>query len=396
MSDKTNTGGQTDLDPARSVRDEDSFDVEVVATWLRANADDPKGLEGTPEVQQFTGGVSNLTYLLRYAGRSGKPGRDVILRRPPAGSKAKNAHDMHREYDVQRLLRPVFDYVPSMVAFCDDESVIGSEFYVMERLNGRILRRNLPKDMVLSQEQARDLSRTYVDRLVDLHQVDVAAAGLDKFSRGTGYVGRQVAGWSDRYRKARTKNVGSFEKVMAWLEANQPEDRGSCFIHNDYRFDNLVLDPENPLKVIGILDWEMATVGDPLMDLGSALAYWIEAGDNPVFRAFRRQPSNVPGMLTRTEIVDYYATETGQVITPEQWRFYEVFGLFRLAVIAQQVYYRYFHGQTTNPAYKQLRLAVIALEWRCHQLLTRDPLAQARALTVPVTRLARLGSSRPR
>jgi len=239
----------------------------------------------------------------------------MILRRPPVGSKAKNAHDMRREYDVQLLLKPVFDYVPAMVAFCGDENIIGSEFYVMERLNGNILRHNLPSDITLSKQQARALSRTYVDRLIDLHQVDVTATGLDTFSRGQGYVARQVAGWSDRYRKARTTNVGSFENVKAWLEANQPDDRGQCIIHNDYRLDNLVLDPEDPLGVIGILDWEMATVGDPLMDLGSALAYWIEAKDNYFVQQFRRQPSNVAGMLTRTEIVAYYAAQTGQIHT---------------------------------------------------------------------------------
>ena len=388
MREKTGATGPTDLDPAREVRDEDAFDVEAVATWLRENARDATGLDATPEVRQFSGGVSNLTYLLRYPG---VPGRNLILRRPPAGSKAKSAHDMHREYEVQRLLKPVFDYVPEMIAFCDDKTVIGSEFYVMQRLNGRILRRDLPEDLNLSRLQARDLSRAYVDRLVELHQVDVTAAGLDKLGRGHGYVQRQVAGWSDRYRRARTQNVGSFEKVMTWLEANRPEDRGSCLIHNDYRLDNLVLDPEDPLRVIGVLDWEMATIGDPLMDLGSALAYWIEAADTPVLRTFRRQPSNVDGMLTRQQLVDYYAARSGQIITPEQWSFYEVFGLFRLAVIAQQVYYRFFHGQTTNPAYKQLRLAVIALEWRCTQLIIRGPLAQVRALNVPITRLARRG-----
>ncbi|WLP89941.1 phosphotransferase family protein [Gordonia sp. NB41Y] len=371
----------SELDPARTVRGEDAFDIEAVATWLRQHMNDPADLDTVPEIQQFTGGVSNLTYLLRY------PTRDLILRRPPIGSKAKSAHDMRREYDVQSLLKPVFDYVPEMIAFCDDETILGSDFYVMERLKGRIMRRDLPADLHLRPDQARELTRTFVDRLVDLHQIDLAASGLDRFSRGGGYVDRQVNGWSNRYVKSRTPNVGSFENIITWLKANQPADRPLGFIHNDYRLDNLVLDPQDPLNVVGILDWEMATVGDPLMDLGSALAYWVEAGDNPVFRMFRRQPSNVPGMLTRAEIVDYYASRTGQTVTSDQWRFYEVFGLFRLAVIAQQVYYRYFHKQTTNQAYKQLRLVVIALEWRCTQLIATGRLAPLTALAVPITRL---------
>jgi aminoglycoside phosphotransferase (APT) family kinase protein len=361
-----------------------------MAAWLRGHADDTTGLDGTPEVRQFTGGVSNLTYLLRYPG---DPGREVVLRRPPRGSKARSAHDMRREYDVQRLLKPAFDYVPAMLAFCDDETVIGSDFYVMQRLPGRILRRNLPGDVTLTEQQARELSHTYVDRLVDLHRVDVSGTGLDRFSRGPGYVARQVGGWSGRYRAARTRNVGSFENVMAWLEANQPADRDLCFIHNDFRLDNLVLGTDDLLHVVGVLDWEMATIGDPLMDLGCALAYWIEAADAPILRAFRRQPSNVAGMLTRAEIVEYYARATGQPIAPEQWRFYEVFGLFRLAVIAQQVYHRYFRRQTTNPAYRRLRLAVIALEWRTTQLISAGSLAWLRAAIGPLSHLVRRGAA---
>lgn len=347
----------------RDVRAEDAFDVAAVSEWLRANADDATGLEGVPKVRQFTGGVSNLTYLLSY------PAREVILRRPPKGSKAKSAHDMRREYDVQRLLKPAFAYVPKMIAFCDDERVLGSDFYVMERLQGVILRRDLPQGTTLTPQQARALSQTYLDKLVELHRVDVQATGLDRFSKGPGYVGRQVSGWSERYRKARTTNVGDFERVMQWLAANQPADRGACFIHNDYRLDNLVLEDANLLNVRGVLDWELATVGDPLMDLGSALAYWIEADDFLPLRLFRRQPSNVPGMMTRAELVAHYAQATGQRIYADEWRFYEVFGLFRLAVIAQQVYYRYFHQQTTNPAFKPLRWAVRVLELRCRWLL---------------------------
>ena len=370
----------SDLDPSREVRAEDAFDPAVVAAWLRASAPGVDGIDGTPQVRQFAGGVSNLTYLLRYADR------ELILRRPPRGSKAKSAHDMRREYDIQRLLAPVFPYVPAMIAFCDDSEVIGSDFYVMERLVGRILRRDLPAGL-LSADQAGALGRAYVDRLVDLHRIDLGASGLDQYDRGPGYVARQVSGWSQRYRKARTRNVGSFEQVMGWLDAHQPPDRPLCFIHNDYRLDNLVLDPDDPLRIVGILDWEMATVGDPLMDLGSALAYWVQADDDPVFRLFRRQPSNAPGMPTRAEIVAHYATRTGIDVDPSQWRFYEVFGLFRLAVIAQQVYYRYFNKQTTNPAFRQLRYAVIALEWRCLQLIEPGRLAALRTSPTPLRAL---------
>lgn len=356
------------------VRDEDAFDVEAVAAWLRSTApDDPTVLAGVdlgddddpviPDVRQYTGGASNLTYLLRY------PGADLVLRRPPAGTKARGAHDMKREYDVQSALRPVYPLVPRMVGFCDDHSVIGSDFYVMERLEGTILRKDLPPELRMDVATTRRLSETAVDALVDLHSVDVEAAGLGELDRGEGYVRRQVEGWSARYRAARTPDVPDFTPVKKWLHANQPEDVGHCLIHNDFRFDNLVLDPDDVTNVIGVLDWEMATVGDPLMDLGGALAYWVQDDDGPVFKAFRRQPTNAPGMLTRWEVVQRYAERTGREISAEDWRFYEVFGLFRLAVIAQQINHRYFHGQTTNPAFRAFRPAVAFLEQRCLRII---------------------------
>ena len=354
-------------DATVDVRDEDAFDVPAVAAWLRRNADpgvlDPADVEGLPEVRQFPGGASNLTYLLRY------PRRDLILRRPPRGAKAKSAHDMHREFTIQSQLGGVFGYVPDMVAFCDDASVIGSDFYVMERLEGTILRQELPADLTLSPADARTLCTNFLDVLVELHTVDPAAAGLDTLGRGSGYVARQVAGWSDRYRAARTDDVGDYERVMGWLAEHQPVDVATTVIHNDFRLDNVVLAPDDPLRVVGGLDWEMATLGDPLMDLSGALAYWVQADDDEFYRAIRRQPSHLPGMLSRAEMVDHYTARTGLSVTPEQWRFYEVFGLFRLGVIAQQIYYRYHQGQTTNEMYAVFRDVATYLEQRCNRLV---------------------------
>ena len=352
-------------DPSVDVREEDAFDIEALAAWLRAHAD---GIpDGTPDVRQFPGGASNLTYLLRY------PQRDLILRRPPSGAKARGAHDMGREFTIKSRLAPVFDRVPEMVAFCDDAYVIGSEFYVMQRLEGTILRRDLPEDLTLSPEDAGALCRGFLDVLVELHSVDPSAAGLDDLGRGAGYVARQVGGWSHRFRQARTDNVGDYERVMAWLDANRPDDVATCVIHNDFRLDNVVLAADDPLRVVGVLDWEMATLGDPLMDLSGALAYWVQADDDELYSAIRRQPSHLPGMLSRAEMVDYYTSRRGLTVTPEQWRFYEVFGLFRLGVIAQQIYYRYHHGQTTNEAYAVFGPAVGYLETRCRTLVSTDP-----------------------
>ncbi|MFC0624981.1 phosphotransferase family protein [Kribbella deserti] len=341
-----------------TVRTEDAFDVEAVDGWLRGHTELPAGL---PEIQQFHGGASNLTYLLGY------PGRELILRRPPAGTKAKGAHDMGREFRIQQALAPVYPYVPGMVAYCPDEALIGSEFYVMERIAGTIPRSELGVD--LTPEETRRLCHTVIDTLIELHQVDPDQAGLTDLGRGAGYVERQVTGWSGRYRKAKTWNVPSFEKVIAWLEANRPDDVRICVIHNDFRFDNVVLAPDDPAKVVGVLDWELATLGDPLMDLGSSLAYWVQADDDWAFRRFRRQPTHLPGMLTRAEVIDYYCERTG--LTAEHRTFYEVFGLFRLAVIAQQIYYRYHHKQTRNPRFKSLWFPVNYLERRCRRLIAK-------------------------
>jgi aminoglycoside phosphotransferase (APT) family kinase protein len=353
-----------DVEGARPVRDEDAFDIGAVASWLEGHADDRfRGdLVGTPEVRQFSGGASNLTYLLRYAGR------DLILRRPPRGTKARGAHDMAREYRIQRQLEPVFPYVPAMVGFCPDEGVIGADFYVMERIGGLVPRGDLAAD-VLTPEQAHQLCLTMIDVLVELHSVDPVAAGLGSLGKGLGYVRRQVDGWSTRYRNARTPDAPDFERVMAWLAAEQPDDVANCVIHNDFKLDNVVLDRADPTRVVGVLDWEMATLGDPLMDLGGDLAFWIQADDDASLQQLRRVPTHLPGMLTRRELVERYCDRMGLWMTSERWRFYEIFGLFRLAVISQQIYYRYFHQQTTNEAFAVFGPSVQIVGGRIEKLL---------------------------
>ena len=350
----------TEVAGADEVRDEDRFDVDAVRAWLAERGTE---LAADTEVRQFGGGASNLTYSLRDGSH------DLILRRPPSGRKAKGAHDMGREYRIQDGLREVFPLVPDMVALCEDESVIGSEFYVMQRVDGIIPRRDFPPGVDLDEKQTRELCTNALDVLIDLHGVDVDATPLASMNKGSGYVERQISGWSTRFRNAHTEDIGDYEEVMSWLAEHQPDDVASVMIHNDFRFDNIVLDEDDPTRPVGVLDWEMATVGDPLMDLGGTLAYWVQDDDDEFFRQFRRQPTNLPGMLSRDEVVDYYCERTGYSVTPEQWRFYEVYGLFRLGVIAQQIYYRYFHGQTTNEAYAVFGPAAQHLEQRCQAII---------------------------
>jgi aminoglycoside phosphotransferase (APT) family kinase protein len=231
-----------------------------------------------------------------------------------------------------------------MIALCDDQSVMGSDFYVMERVVGDIFRRDVPEGVKPSDVSV--MADSLISGLVQLHAVD--ATILAELNKGPGYVQRQVEGWSKRYRNALTDDVPNGEKVMAWLEANRPADVASCVIHGDWRIDNVVFDLEQA-RIVGVLDWELATVGDPLMDLGSSLAYWVDRDDDPAFAALRRQPSHLPGMPTREEFVQRYLQLSGRRC--DDFAFYEVFGLFRLAVIIQQIWARYRAGQTTNPAF---------------------------------------------
>ncbi len=346
------------LDKAGNVRDGEELAVEPLREWLDHNIGN---LEGEMLVTQYSGGASNWTYALTFENKS------LILRRPPKGTKAKGAHDMGREYRLQNSLKPVFDKVPTMLGYTDDESVIGAEFYVMEKLEGIIPRREFPRGMTLTAEKARHLCEVALDELIILHNVDYKAANLDHIGKGAGYAERQISGWITRYQKARTWNVPKAKKVMQWLESKLPAKETICITHNDYRFDNLVLDANDPSNIIGVLDWELATLGDPLMDVGNSLAYWIQADDDFFARKTRRQPTHVPGMMTRKEVINYYCKK--QNINPDDFAFYEVYGLFRLAGIVQQIYYRYHHKQTRNPAYKQLWLLVHYLLHRCKSII---------------------------
>ncbi|NMH59396.1 phosphotransferase family protein [Alteromonas ponticola] len=348
------------IDKAGAVRQGEELDVAAVDTWLKQHID---ALEGKPAVTQYSGGASNWTYCLEYDNRA------LILRRAPAGTKAKGAHNMQREYTLQKALKPVYPYVPEMLAMCEDESVLGTDFYVMEKLVGIIPRKHMPRGVALSPQRTTQWCKNVIDCLIQLHQVDIHQTGLNQLAKGEGYIERQIAGWSQRYQNAKTWNVPSAKFVMRWLENNMPANETICLTHNDFRFDNLVLDPDDYTRVTGVLDWELATLGDPLMDLGNSLAYWVQADDDFLAQSTRRQPTHLPGMLTRKEVVDYYLSKNQ--IDCDDFTFYEVYGLFRLAAIVQQIYYRYHHGQTGNPAFKRFWIFVHYLLWRSKKAIKR-------------------------
>jgi aminoglycoside phosphotransferase (APT) family kinase protein len=346
------------IDQPKATRAEDVLDVNAVSAFVKSHY---PNAHGALDIKQFPGGASNLTYQLNFDNVS------LILRTSPKGTKAKGAHDMAREFRIMERLKPSYHYVPEMIALCSDESVIGREFYVMEKISGIIPRANLPKTLTLSETEVNMLCRNVIDTLIELHKVDIQSTGLHELGKGLGYCQRQVDGWSERYKKAKTWNVPSCNYVIDYLKANVPTQEKTCFIHNDFRFDNVVLDEYNPTKVIGVLDWEMATIGDPMMDLGNSLAYWVQADDDFVAKQTRRQPTHLKGMFTRKEVIQYYCDQMG--FDAKDFTFYEVYGLFRLAVIMQQIYFRYHHKQTTNKAFKNFWLLVNYMNWRCKRLI---------------------------
>lgn len=353
------------IDRPEALRDENRFDVDAVENWLRGQV---SGLPvGRMQVRQFSGGASNLTYELRFGDQA------LILRCPPPGTKPRGGHDMGREYRVLRALHGHYP-CPEPLAYQDDATLLGAPFYVMQKLDGIILRRDPPPGLEYDRDRASRLCHALWDQQIALHQLDYTALGLGDLGQPEGYVARQVAGWSERYRRARTDDVPDCESLMAWLDTEQPADcPRPALIHNDYRFDNVVLDPTDQLAIVGVLDWEMCTIGDPLMDLGCALAYWVEAGDPAPMQMVRMQPSQLPGMLTRVQVIEHYAARTG--LTLANPRFYYVFGLFRLAVIAQQIYYRYRAGQTRNPRFESFgRFVAVLADAAARSIDSRAPL----------------------
>lgn len=339
-------------DRATSIRSGEELDAPIVLEFLKEHI---PGLTGEIEIKQFPSGFSNLTYSVKVGER------EMVLRRPPFGKKAKTAHDMGREYRILSALKPVYPYCPQPLVYSEDEAVMGSPFYVMERIPGIILRRDLPLGMELNAEEARTLSENLIKAQYQLHSLDYVKAGLGDFGKPEGYVKRQVEGWSGRFRDARTPDAPDFEKVMQWLSDKMPGESGMVgIIHNDFKFDNAVLNPQNPTEIIGILDWEMATLGDPLMDLGSSLGYWVEKDDPETMQLIRQMPTHLEGMLTRKEQFAFYADLAG--IKTDKFDFYYCFGLFRLAVIAQQIYYRFYHGQTKDPRFGVLIVPIKELE----------------------------------
>jgi aminoglycoside phosphotransferase (APT) family kinase protein len=332
------------------MREGERIAADALAEYLRGRIE---GADRGVELEQFPNGHSNLTYLLRVGGR------DYVLRRPPLGPVAPKAHDMVREYHVLRAVHRHFPQAPRVFLLCEDTAVLGVPFFVMERRCGVVLREEIPPTMAAIAEHARMISEAFLDSMVRLHAIDVASPGVRELGKPEGYVERQVRGWADRWERAKTEDVTEMDDVVRWLGARLPRPLVPSLIHNDYKLDNIMLAAGAPDRVEAVLDWEMATLGDPLSDLGLTVCYWVWATDPEVRAAGIPALTRGAGWFTRDELVERYAASTGRDVT--HVGYYEVLGVFKLAVIIQQIYCRFHRGQTQDERFRNFGERAAAL-----------------------------------
>ncbi len=352
------TGRETE-----AVRPDEHFDVRALDAHLRGRL--PQAT-GPLVVEQFPGGHSNLTYLLRY-GES-----EYVMRRPPLGPVAPSAHDMSREYRVLNAVWSVFPPAPRPYLLCEDPSVIGAPFYVMERRRGIVIRREWPPELGEDPATRRKVSEAVVDLMVALHAVDYVAAGLGSLGRPDGFVHRQVKGWAERWERAKDREVPAITDLARWLAERIPAPTAATLVHSDLKLDNTMLDPRDPGRVVALFDWELCTTGDPLVDLGTLLCYWAESGDPAPRRESIVQVTTLPGFFTRGQVVKRYAEKTGRDVS--KIAFYEIFALYKIAVVVQQIYIRWKRGQTKDERFGAMAPRVEALARSAAELAERSGL----------------------
>ena len=362
VQNKKTPGFEEDI--PRNIRSGEEFPLENLKVFLQNNNIDTSNLK----LKQFPSGYSNLTYFLKNSSQ------EMVLRRPPYGAKSlKGGHDMLREYTVLKNLKSQFHKVPNVHLYCDDENILGAPFYIMDRVQGYIIRPNLQQKNSPSKEIIEKISSSLVDTLVELHSVDINQANLNDLGKIDGYVKRQVEGWTKRYYHSKTDSISNMEFIAKWLNENQPKESKEAIIHNDFKYDNLVLDKNNYSNIISVLDWEMATIGDPFMDLGTTLGYWVDRNDLPELQLFQLSATTLEGNPSREGILEMYENKSGHRVNNPV--FYYVFGLFKIAVIAQQIYFRYKKGFTKDKRFGLLNLAVISLSVMAKQAIVKDRLS---------------------
>jgi len=319
------------------VRAGEELNGGTLAEYLRDKIDDAAGLS----IEQFPGGHSNLTYLLRT------PAREYVLRRGPLGPVAPKAHDMAREFMVLKAVHPWFAAAPDVYHLCEDTSIIGAVFFLMERRHGIVVRGQIPTELAAFPDYQARVSQGFMDCLVQLHAVDIEKHGLVSLGKPAGFLERQVRGWFDRWNRAKTEEIALMDRLIEWLTDRMPASPAPTLVHNDFKLDNLMLDAKNPGRIEAVLDWEMATVGDPLVDVGLILCYWSQPSDPG---GTKPSLTSEPGWFTRDELIGYYAGQTGRDLS--LINYYEVFALFKLAVVLQQIYVRFHRGQTQDERFR--------------------------------------------
>ncbi|CAN5847808.1 phosphotransferase family protein [soil metagenome] len=326
------------------VREDEVFDIAAFNGWAQVQKDLP---DEEPEVSQFSNGRANLTYLLRYPS-----GQDLVLRRPPLGPVAEGSHDMSREYRVLARLWKAFPLAPRALALCEDPQIIGSPFFVMERLPGVVVRETVPGTFGggSDADANRKLSEVVIDTLAELHAVDPDECDLDELGHPDGFLQRQVEGWSKRWEAAREGRNEAADEVAVWLRHRIPESPAPALIHNDWLLDNMAVSPDDPGKCVAVYDWDMATRGDPFADLGTLMATWYDPGEAP--SSLNPMPTAVPGWVSRAGAIDRYAARSGRDLSDVEW--YVVFGTWKLGVILQQIYIRWLRGQTSDDRFETL------------------------------------------
>ena len=340
------------IDQAKAIRPGEELPIPVLKEYIQKLFPDSKGAF---KVQQYPAGHSNLTYLISFGNQS------WVLRRPPYGSKVKSAHDMSREFRMINAIKDAFPYCPQVHHLCEDSELIGAPFYLMAPISGIIFRKDIPKELNFNPEKMRKCCEQLIEVHAKLHSIPLSDPKVQSLGKPKGYGQRQVEGWCKRINQAATPDAPDWTYIANWLKDKLPQNHErASVIHNDYKFDNVVWDQNDPSKVLGILDWEMATLGDPLMDLGNSLAYWVEASDPPALQQLRMLPTTTPGALSRKELVAFYREKTD--LPWDDFNYFYVFGLFRLAGIVQQIYYRFYQGLTKDKRFAGFIHLVRALE----------------------------------
>ena len=368
-----NLAGFLELIP---MRDDERVDPEKVGACLEGRL---PHASGAPEILQFEGGKANLTYLLRYpAGGAGAEGagaedeesvtvREYVLRRPPLGPVAPKSHDMGREYKVLSKLNAAYPLAPQAYYYSEDTDGVGAPVLVMERRRGIVIRQELPERFQGRPELNRRMGEMIVDGLADLHAVDPQAISMGVLGRPDGFMERQVKGWAGRWEASKTEEVPIFDELREWLLARVPQPPRVSLVHNDFKLDNMMVDAEDPALAVAVFDWDMCTIGDPLADLGTLLGYWTEPADSEPRKAFAVMPTHQPGFLTRAQVVERYAERNGIDVTHIRW--YEIFAIWKTAVVIQQIYVRWRRGQTRDDRFQTYGTRAVSLIESAKELL---------------------------